>query len=472
MVVLLVLAALAALSWSVALAIPFSAFGPGMLTWLAASVYGPTTVRWEIGPWTLSPDRAVLFWFLLFVTARWLLGHSHPSQLRRDPAVWAGLAFGVLAALQAFLLPWNPTAPEDMPPPIRLAYVSVFPLILYVGVAAEPTGRGGDRRLALLIVVLWLFGLYLAVTALAEQLGVTSVIFPKHILRPRVLYPGRPVGPFLSTPLLGTTLVVCTAATVLVALRGRGVLRGAALCSLPLLLAAIVATETRSVWIGAVAVAGLLLVALAGRDLRYGLLLLGGAAAVLAGVFAGSSFVNPERVEGSQLVEYSFLQRLALMDGAVTLFVQKPVLGWGFGQFERVVRLHVGGGLLGFWATGAAEGLSSHSLPLRLLAETGAVGTGLWLSMWAVWCRRALALWRSGEADNRAAGLLFLAGTLAYWSETLFHDTSFLPAGNLMIALLAAVVTGRLAASRSDAIRAEVFASRATERFRVGVHQR
>ncbi len=469
MLVLFVLAGLVVVVWSVALAIVWTAFPPAVLAWLTASVYGPTTVFWDVGPVTLSLDRVAFFWFALFVMARFVLGGSDPGRLLRDSAFWAGVGFTLLAFVQSLWYPWAPIYPEDMPPLIRLAYIGALPLGLYAGVIAESAAGRPSRWLAGMLLTFWCFGVYLAATALAEQFGITAAVFPKHILRPRELYLGRPVGPFLSTPLLGTTLVVSLAASVLLALRARGLLRGAVLTSLPLIVAAIVATETRSVWLGCVAVGGLLLIALAGRDLRYGLLLLGAAAAIVGVVVAGSKFVNPSRIEGSQLVEFSFLQRLALMDGALTLFVQRPVFGWGFGQFERAVRVHVGGGLFGFWATGAAEGLSSHNLPLRLLAETGLVGFGLWLTVWVVWCRRAIRLWREGDDDRRATALLFLAGLLAYWSETLFHDTSFLPAGNLMTALLAAAVSAQATGRCPDATQPEVIASRAAEPVSLGV---
>ena len=136
MLVLFVLAGLVVVVWSVALAIVWTAFPLAVLAWLTASVYGPTTVFWDVGPVTLSLDRVAFFWFVLFVMARFLLGGSDPGRLVRDPAVWASGGFTLIALVQSLWLPWSPTSPEDMPPLIRLAYIGALPLGLYAGVIA------------------------------------------------------------------------------------------------------------------------------------------------------------------------------------------------------------------------------------------------------------------------------------------------------------------------------------------------
>ena len=464
------LVGLTGLSWSIALALAIGTLAPAMLVWLAAAVYGPNTLTWEWAGFTVSIDRLVMGWFVLFLGARFLLGRNRPAVLARDGAVLAAVAFAALGLIQVTAIPWSPTAPEDMPPMFRLAYLVLCPLLLYAAIVSDTLKDPGRPHIERLLLVLWAFGVYLGWTAIAEQFGYGRLVLPKHILRPRELYLGRPVGPFLSTPLLGTTLSVSLAAAVLVARLRQGPVRVLVTATLPLIVAGIALTETRSVWLGSVGVVALLVSFLSGRHLRYGLLVLAVVAAAAGVVFLGAEFVNPSRREGTQLVEFSFLQRLALLDGALTLFLQRPVVGWGFGQFERVVRVHVGGGVLGFWATGAAEGLSSHNVLLRLLAETGLVGTGLWLTCWFVWLRAATRCLQAHTAEHRALGLLFLAAAVAYWSEAMFHDPSFLPAGNLMVGLLAGLVrqAADVIAPRSAAQRA----SREPKTNNLGLRQR
>lgn len=434
---ILPLALLTGSVWSLVVAIAVSPVLPVLVAWLVACLYGPGTVTWEVGGKTLSPDRVALGWLLAFTVLRLL--HS-PSGTRpfRDGALAAFAAFTVMCLVEAAVMVWTPMPWDEMPPGIRLLYLTVLPLISYIAVHE---GAGiSPRRVTTVLCVFWGFGVYLALTAFFEQFGPRALVFPPHILRPRDLYAGRPVGPFLSTPLLGTMLVTSFAASVLLAREARGPLRLTVLISLPLLAGAILLTKTRSVWLGGAAVLWLLLFVMSRRSLRYGLLLVGLAGAVMFALVAGNQFVNPDRVEGEELVEYSFLQRLALMDGAITLFVQRPIFGWGFGQFERAVTENAGGGLLGFWATGAALGLSSHNLALRVLAETGVIGFGLFFCGWLIWFRRAWDLsWRS-DRYAQSVGLLALSCYLAYWAEGMFHDPSYQLAGTLTAALLSGLV--------------------------------
>lgn len=433
MVTIALLASITGLVWSCVLAIAATPVLAVLVVWAIACLYGPGTITWDVAGKTLSPDRIALGWLLLVVVVRSLLTGETVRPLR-DRALLCFGAFALLCTVQVWLHEWAPVPWDEMPPGIRLLYLVGLPAIGYVAVSS--CRSLSPRVVRGLLAAFWLFGVYLALTAVLEMFGPRALVFPRHILRPRELYPGRPVGPFLSTPLLGTLLVTAMAATVLYTRLSKGVLRLAGLVSLPLFVAGIALTQTRSVWLGAVGVTWILLFALSHRLLRYGLVLVGGVALFLAALVAGKQLVNPDRVEGAELVEYSFLQRLALMDGALTLFVQRPLWGWGFGQFERAVNEHVRGGLFGFWATGAAAGLSSHNLALRILAETGLLGFGLFACGWGVWVGRAFFLSRSSDPHRQALSVLALSCYIAYWAEGMFHDPSYQLAGTLTAAIL------------------------------------
>jgi O-antigen ligase len=104
------------------------------------------------------------------------------------------------------------------------------------------------------------------------------------------------------------------------------------------------------------------------------------------------------------------------------LFAQRPLTGWGFGQFEHVIQTEAGSGLFGYFSTGAARGLASHNIFLRLAAETGLVGLLLFLALLGRWLRRAFTSTLEDNHETSAAGILFLAALIAYLSEALFHD--------------------------------------------------
>jgi O-antigen ligase len=131
---------------------------------------------------------------------------------------------------------------------------------------------------------------------------------------------------------------------------------------------------------------------------------------------------------------------LALFQRAASLVVQKPILGWGFRQFEYASRTHGGGGPLRVVGAAASEGLASHNLLLRVVAETGIVGSTIFALVFWLWlarCRREL---RSAEPNSvrRTFAILFLGGMVGYWSEALFHDVTFQMQENFLLFFLAA----------------------------------
>jgi len=221
---------------------------------------------------------------------------------------------------------------------------------------------------------------YLTFTAIAFLSEAHALIFPRFILNPDLgIHVDRARGPLLQAVANGVSLIVLG----LVALHSyiRGKMRRTALA---VLLAAvpiaILATLTRAVWLSfAAALLAVALLFWRARSRRLFLTISIVAISALALLFSSEQRRSTldDRLNEEGPIEF----RQAVYSGAWEMFLERPLLGWGFHQMQDELPRHV---------TGYHEKiLYAHNTYLELLAEQGAVGFGLyaWL-MWELWSLR------------------------------------------------------------------------------------
>jgi len=456
--------ALAAGVWGLVFAMRLPTLHACIAGLLAVSCFGASFARWDIGPINLSADRFLLAGLVPFFIIKRLLTRSPRLRFDRSDAVL--LAFlGVLT--MSVMTRAIPPKAEATPTPVFLLVTSfIMPALVYwivrqrepgngrVGQVfaahhdaqelvgredlAHPTRSGaGDLRVVCGFFVL--FGIYLAWIAIFERFHLSAPIFPRYILKERLLYLGRSVGPFLSAPVLGTWLTVAAVSAVVLRNHVRPLVRTLLLATLPLFAVGEYLTKTRSAWMGFAAAVPLAMY-LAGNRTQRRVVLFGGTCLILlATIFWGEKLLSPDRGESRSVVAYSTNQRLALLQRSVALFVRRPIVGWGFRHFEFASRTEGGGGPLQLVSPEAAQGLASHNTLLRFVVETGIVGTTLLLLIFGYWAnrsRQAIARLEHGTPDRDMA-ILFLGGLVAYWSEAMFHDVTFMMHENLLIFFLA-----------------------------------
>jgi hypothetical protein len=147
----------------------------------------------------------------------------------------------------------------------------------YLMLFIAPVVFHGPRERQWLLITLIAIGAYLGVTAIFESLGPSSLVFPHYIVASDLSFGGRAGGPFRASDTEGFATFACGVAALIafVQWRGRPARAIALLCACVSMLGCFLTLE-RGAWIGAVA--GLLVVGLAARELRRWLL----PAAVLA----------------------------------------------------------------------------------------------------------------------------------------------------------------------------------------------
>lgn len=436
---LVVIGALVALVWSAVFTFRGSLV-LGALGFLVLGVcFGHPFFHAELGPIPVTLDRLFL---LLLVAAYFVqrhLGSTDPKPLAGpDVILWA--FFGLLL-VSGSISGWAGIRTEPWVTVWRLVGGYLIPWALYWIVRQAPLG---ERQVGQVHVALAVLGIYLGLIGILESTGQWWAVFPTHIADPNLgLHYGRARGPMVHAVSYGLYVAVCLLAIWVGAwwsgTRGRVL----ALVGLPLAMAGLVLSYTRSVWIGA---ALGLVIALAftlrgkWRTLVLGTTLV---AAIVGGATRMESLTSLRREDSAEDSRKSVGMRATFTYVSWKMFLDRPLLGFGFGQFytakldyldDRSTSLEME----------QIRNFVHHNTFLSLLTETGLVGLSLYLALLAGWARAAWRLARSSVAPDwaRAQGVLLLGVLAVYVTLAMFHELSYTPIDNSLVFVLAGLTMG------------------------------
>jgi len=161
-------------------------------------------------------------------------------------------------------------------------------------------------------------------------------------------------------------------------------------------LPAIVFTYTRGPFLGLFAAAIPLLLLRKRIRLKSAFVLgMAAFALVLAWSHFSGSTVYQQRLANGRTVR----ARVVIQQWSFRLASERPVLGWGYGSFDRVKNSQL---FLGTTGQDQAEGRgsTSHDSFLTILVETGIVGLGIFLAPWAILLTRAWARVRTPSPER------------------------------------------------------------------------
>ncbi|MBN2292670.1 MAG: O-antigen ligase family protein [Pirellulales bacterium] len=400
---------------------------------LAGSCFGHPFWNATFGPIPLTIHR-VLWVGLIGVCIVWRrLGRTDVKPL--GPPEIAMYAFIAVVCLSALSHDWKT---NNYNPLTALVLCYVMPAGIYWVIRQAQVSEGSQR---IVFTALGGFGLYLALTGIAEVTGQYWVVFPRYIASPQhAEFFGRARGPLLNPAAGGFALSVCAFAGLMlwpyVGRKGRIALAAFSMACM----VGVACSLTRSVWLGF----GLGAMVLAGLALpkRLRLPLLGGSL-LFAVVIAATQWDNiisfkRDKELSARATASSVELRPILARIAWNMFKDKPLFGCGYGQY-----MNEHGKYLSDHTTELPLEMGrpyvQHNVFLNLLAETGLTGMSLFILLLVLWSRDAWRLWRSPYAPlwARQQGLLFLTMMGPYISNATFHDVSLMPMANALLFFVA-----------------------------------
>jgi len=419
------------------------------LVLLAAVCFGHPFFHVSIGPIPLTIDR-VLWLVLLGQYFLWRqMGWT--TRRRLTAADWSLVALLVILAASTLTGNWHR---DGNRPLARLIFYWAMPAGVYLAVRSVRLHRSEVRRL---LVALAVFGIYLATTSLAEVQQWSWLVFPRYIASEKFPeFLGRARGPLMNPAGTGILEVVCLGALLWWLLPPGRWRRATCLVAAAFLMGGIFATLTRSVWLTAGVCILLFLSLTLPRNWRLPavacLLLVG--SAVGATQWERIMALKRDRDLDAQAAAESVRLRPLMAVLAWRMFTERPVLGCGFGQFERCKIQYIAD-RSGNAPLEQVRPYELHNVFLAILVETGIVGLlPLVLLLW-FWTRDAIHLWLISEvpaASNRLSAvwstrplaLLFFFAVTGYVINGMFHEISGIPGVNLVLFFLAGITQAAL----------------------------
>ncbi len=444
---LLAIAAITLAAWLFYFALRGSLLAGCLAFLLTATCFGYPFAHFDLGPFPATVDRLVIAALAGIYLVQRRLGLTDPKPLEIVDKLL--LAFLAVLAISTFAHNWQDKPPCGVPPVWQLVTGYLMPACVY-WIARQ--SRLTQRNVAFVHGALACFGIYLAITGLAEVSHQWWLVFPSYISDSSVgLHFGRARGPMVQAVSYGFFLGVTLLAGYVWRSRWSRLGQLIWLAIAGVEIAAIVATYTRSVWIGtALAVMVALAVSLRGawRPLVLGSLI---SAALVLCVVKLDSLANLQREGSATEARESADMRASFAYVSWQMFLDRPILGFGFGQFyleklpylsDRTTPLQLE----------SIRDFIHHNTYLSLLTETGLVGLALYLAVLGGFTRRGWRLVRDDNPRWMCGHGILLLGTLAtYAVQMMFHEVSYTAIDNSLLMLIAGIAVGLRARRRDEA---------------------
>ena len=396
---------------------------------LIGSVFGREFFAIESGPIPLTLDRVLLAGLIGFFFLRYLRGQENIRPLNK---------LDILLIIWIIFITYS-TVTHDWKylkkmPASRLLFFNIMPLALYFLVRNLHIQV---RDLKVIAIATGVFGIYLALTAVAEVKDIGAIVFPRYIMTSETTeFLGRGRGPFINPVSNGIFQIASFCCILMWWPRSTRLQKGMILVGAVVLAGGVYFTLTRSVWLGLIVACGWFIWIPADRQLKGGMVII----ATLVGIVAFPvvaekvfSFKRDKEVSVDEM-EISAQMRPMFATVAWNMFQDKPMLGVGFGQYGQTKHPYLRDPRTGRPLT-ITKSLMQHNVFLAYVTETGLVGLGILclillgatIICWEIWNNKQLHLLA------RQFGLLGLVIISNYAINGMFHDVSIIPQMHMLM---------------------------------------
>jgi O-antigen ligase len=438
---LILIIGIVGLVWGTLLLVRGGLLAGCLVVMLAGTCFSVPFLKLPFGPVPLTIDRLLL----VVLIGQYLLWRHWQQRDAKPPAKPELILclFTAYMAISTLSADWRA---QSYQPLSWLIVYFLMPFCVY-WIARQATLS--ERSLLALLGCATLFGVYLAVTSLAEYGELWSLVFPKYIATTatdeKLEFVGRGRGPLLHPIGNGMLLSVCLAATLSLWPRQKRLGRLGLLLVSMLILAGIGCCLTRSVWMSGLLALAVVVGVTLPRQWRLPLL---GGGLLLALTIATTNwdrlvaFKRDRNLTAAETAESVHLRPI-LAAVAWQMFLDRPLFGCGYAQYrsEHVNYLSDRSGDL---PLEKGRGYIQHNVLLSLLTQIGLVGLALFLLLMGLWTRDAWRLWRQPSTPfwARQISLVFLLTLGTYFINGMFHDVSVIPMANMTLYFMAGITAG------------------------------
>jgi O-antigen ligase len=442
---LMLFAGILCLVWGAVLLRRGGLLGGSLVVLLAGICFSHPFFNVPLGPIPITLDRVLLAGLVVAAFVYRRFGWTRPKPM--TPADWALGAFIAVLVASTLTHDWQVHKAQ---PVAQVLFFFLMPVAMYCVVRQTPLS---ERALEWMYLALGLFGIYLALTSMAEVRQMWAFVFPRYIGSTEyVEFFGRGRGPLLNPAGSGILQGLCLLGMLMRWPRASRFGQMFILALLPLYSWGIYSTFTRSAWLG---LALGLLVVLAFSLSRVWRTAVIGTLVVATLPLVGlnwerlMSFKRDKELSAAEAAESAKLRPI-LAVVAWHMFLDRPLLGSGYGQYQTESLAYLSDRSIDL-PLEKARPYVQHNVFLALVVDTGLVGMGLFVAMLVLWMRMAWRLWctRAAPPAARQFGLLFLAFVGVWFPNAMFQDVLMIPMANMLLVFLAGLVVNLAAVARA-----------------------
>ncbi len=436
--------ALPLLLWGTILVARGSLFLSVSLFFVATCVFPAEFFSIDMGGLTWTLDRLCLVGIFVQLVLRWRRGQLQFQKLESLDVAMALFVCWLVA--RTITQPLGSVLPGQPATLMHLVNGYLIPFFLYAGLR---TSNLEPQQLKWPLFVLLGLGVYLGLTAVFEMANLWGLVFPRFIGDPTIgIHFGRARGPMLQSVRLGVSLLACLAPLIVYTIWLRPLKRvswGVFLTIAPVLGAGVMLTLTRSVWMGlgliVVLLTWLCMHGIPRRAAIVGMLF----AALAIVIVKGDDLVAFKREYSAAETRESTYMRAAFAYVSLAMFQDRPVMGFGFNQFQVYNRPYLADRSTDIRME-SIRGYVHHNSYLSLLVDLGIVGFGLYAFVGLAALIQCYILWQARAAPKWARGLSLVALCIGgvHLIQMAFHEVSFSTIENsFLFAALGMVVAAK-----------------------------
>ncbi|MFC1757767.1 O-antigen ligase family protein [Planctomycetota bacterium] len=435
MVILFLVSAIIAIVWGVAFLRYGGVLSVALLTLAVGTCFGAEFFQFSL----LTLDRLLVG---VLIVAYVLLRRSDLFE-RKPLCTWDAIFVAYLAwlAISTFTHDWRA---ENLKAASRVVFYYLFPAAMYwIGREASTN----SRMLRSLYIAATIFGLYLAVTSIAEWQQIYAAVFPRYIINSASTeFLGRGRGPLLNPS--GNGILLCLGLGCLFMLWPRlgKVGRVGLVFAFGVFGLGVLGTLTRCVWLGAAMGIGTVILMAFPRRLKFGVIISG---TLIVTILVGANWQNLKQFKRDKNVSAADMAQSASIRPVLAyiaweMFKDHPIKGVGFGQYKQHDKNYFSRGRTNMNLE-IGRPYHQHNVFLSTLTETGIIGMNLQILVLLIWCRAAYGLYRQESAplESRQVGLLFLVLMCAYFANGMFQDVTIIPMVHMTLFFFAGLVIGQ-----------------------------
>lgn len=381
------------------------------------------------GPIQISLDRVLWCAMLAYVAINVRLGNFVlPKLARTDCVVAAVTAWLLLSCLRGGEMP------DGTSPLARWIFYVALPTGMYYACRIVPIGAGDVRWFSRVMLGL---GVYLAIMAVCEIKGLHGLVFPRHIVDPKIWeFFGRGRGPLLNPSGNGILIAISLVLSTVEFFQAKGRTKAVFAFLSCVLLVGVYATLTRSAWMGAIAALGIVSLVYVPRWVRVlglcvGVLLV---VAMAMGLKDQIMQIKRDKHLTAADAEKSVQLRPLLAIVGWEMIKDRPLIGHGFGHYHEFAGPYHENRTYDL-PLEQARPYMQHNVVISLAIDSGLIGIAMMASCLVAWLSAAWWLARSSiqTPHQQVVGLAMLGCVAAYFVNGMFQDVSVIPMVNMVV---------------------------------------